>query len=164
MTETADAVRAAAVRRGWTVAVAESLTGGAVLERLVGVPGASAYLRGGVVAYAADLKASLLGVPAVLLDVHGAVDPGVAVAMAEGVRRACGSDVGAATTGVAGPGAADGHPAGEYHLAVVSPTRAAVRCVRPRPGLAAGSSDDVRRRLRAAARDDLVALLLDVIG
>ena len=71
---------------GRTVAVAESLTGGAVVEALVAVPGASACVRGGVVAYATDLKASLLGVPTALLDAVGPVDPEVALAMARGVR------------------------------------------------------------------------------
>lgn len=89
--------------RGWTLAVAESLTGGAVCARLVDVPGASRVLRGGVTAYATDLKASLLGVDDELLAARGAVDPDVAAAMAAGVRERLGADVGLATTGVAGP-------------------------------------------------------------
>ncbi|PFG42801.1 nicotinamide-nucleotide amidase [Isoptericola jiangsuensis] len=114
-------VLAAARSRGWTLGVAESLTGGLVTARLVDVPGASTVLRGGVVAYATDLKASLLDVDPGLLDRRGPVDPDVAVAMADGVRRRTGADVGLATTGVAGPGPQDGVPAGTVFVAVVTP-------------------------------------------
>ncbi len=112
---------AALESRGWTLAVAESLTGGAVCARLVDVPGASRTLRGGVVSYATDVKAALLGVPADLLASRGAVDPDVAAAMARGVRRRLRADVGLATTGVAGPDPQDGRPPGTVHVAVVTP-------------------------------------------
>ena len=72
------------VARGQTLAVAESLTGGLVAAALTAVPGSSAAFRGGVVSYATDLKAALLGVPSDLLDRHGAVHPEVASAMARG--------------------------------------------------------------------------------
>lgn len=111
-------VVAALASRGLTVATAESLTAGLVCARLADVPGASAVLRGGVVVYATELKAELLGVSADLLDRHGPVHPQVAAQMATGVRGRCGADVGLATTGVAGPGPADGHPAGTVHVAV----------------------------------------------
>ena len=76
-------VVAALIRHGMTIAVAESLTGGLVVAELVSVPGASAVVRGGVVAYATDLKASQLGVDAALLAEVGPVDPRVAAQMAE---------------------------------------------------------------------------------
>jgi nicotinamide-nucleotide amidase len=104
--------------RGQSAAVAESLTGGLLAAALTGIPGASAAFRGGVVAYAADLKAAVLGVPADLLARHGAVHPDVAAAMAAGVRRLMGATVGAATTGVAGPDPADGQPVGTVYIAV----------------------------------------------
>jgi nicotinamide-nucleotide amidase len=104
---------------GRTLAVAESLTGGAVLDALVAVPGASACLRGGVVAYAADVKHTVLGVPTDLLARHGTVHPEVALAMASGVRRLLGADLGLATTGVAGPDPVDGHLPGEAFVALV---------------------------------------------
>lgn len=104
--------------RGLTVAAAESLTGGLVCGALTTVPGASAVFRGGVVAYATDLKAALLGVPADLLAARGAVDHEVAAAMADGVRERLGAAVGAATTGVAGPDPAEGKPPGTVHVAV----------------------------------------------
>jgi nicotinamide-nucleotide amidase len=107
--------------RGQTVAVAESLTGGLLAAALVEVPGASAAFRGGVVAYATDLKATLLGVPAALLDRHGAVHPDVAAAMADGVRTRLNATFGLATTGVAGPDPVDGQPVGTVFIAVSSP-------------------------------------------
>jgi nicotinamide-nucleotide amidase len=113
--------------RGWTLAVAESLTGGLVTARVVDVPGASDVLRAGVVAYATDLKTTLLDVDAGLLADRGPVDPDVALAMAAGVRVRTGADVGLATTGVAGPGPQDGVPAGTVHVAVVAPTGSRVR-------------------------------------
>ncbi|NHC13608.1 CinA family nicotinamide mononucleotide deamidase-related protein [Motilibacter deserti] len=104
-----------------TVAVAESLTGGLVTGALTSVPGSSAVLRGGVVAYATAVKASVLGVDAALLAERGAVDPDVALAMAHGVRALLGAEWGVSTTGVAGPGPSEGKPAGEVHVGVVGP-------------------------------------------
>ncbi|GGJ77349.1 competence damage-inducible protein A [Pilimelia anulata] len=113
---------AALARGGRTVAVAESLTGGLLAAAFVAVPGASAVLRGGILAYATDLKADLLGVPADLLAARGPVDADVAAAMAAGARRRCGADWGVATTGVAGPGPQDGVPAGRAFVAVAGST------------------------------------------
>jgi nicotinamide-nucleotide amidase len=107
--------------RGTSLAVAESLTGGLLAAELTGVPGASRTFRGSVTAYATELKARLLGVDAVLLAEHGAVDPEVARAMAEGVRAALGADWGLATTGVAGPDPQDGKPVGTVYVAVAGP-------------------------------------------
>lgn len=107
--------------RRMTIAVAESLTGGLLVAELVSVPGASAVLRGGVVAYATDLKSSLLGVDAELLARTGPIDAEVARQMAEGVRWRLGrdgvpADIGLATTGVAGPDPQDGHAPGEVWI------------------------------------------------
>lgn len=106
--------------RGWTIACAESVTGGALTARMVSVAGASDYLRGGVVAYANELKRDLLGVPPEDLDREGPVSAAAARAMAAGVRLRAGADVGVATTGVAGP-AELGHPVGTVILAVAGP-------------------------------------------
>ncbi|GAA0317097.1 nicotinamide-nucleotide amidohydrolase family protein [Kineococcus aurantiacus] len=105
---------------GLTVATAESLTGGLLCATLVDVPGASAVVRGGVVAYATELKASVLGVPADALARTGPVDGFVAEQMARGARAVLGADVGVATTGVAGPGPADGFPAGTVFLGLAA--------------------------------------------
>jgi competence/damage-inducible protein CinA-like protein len=103
------------VDRGLTLAVAESLTGGLVASRLVGVAGASAWFRGGVVSYASDVKASVLGVPE-----GPVVSAAAAGAMAEGVRRLLGADVGLGVTGVAGPDSQEGQPPGTVFLAVAA--------------------------------------------
>ena len=87
-----------------TIAVAESCTGGLVAARLTETPGASAYLRGGLVVYSNEAKSSLAGVPAALIEEHGAVSEEVALALADGVRTVLGSDVGVGVTGIAGPG------------------------------------------------------------
>lgn len=106
---------------GGTVAVAESLTGGLVLAALTSVAGASSVVRGGIVAYATDLKAQMLGVDGALLARTGAVDPEVARAMAAGARARLGATWAVATTGEAGPESASGQPVGTVHVAVVGP-------------------------------------------
>jgi len=113
--------------RGESVGVAESLTGGLVAGALTSVPGASVVVRGGIVAYATELKAELLGVPGDLLARRGPVDAEVAAAMAAGVRARLGASYGMSTTGVAGPGPADGKPAGTVFIAVAGPSGAEVR-------------------------------------
>ncbi|HWH27012.1 MAG TPA: nicotinamide-nucleotide amidohydrolase family protein [Pseudolysinimonas sp.] len=105
-------------RRGLTIAVAESLTGGLVVAELVAIPGASDVVRGGVVAYATDVKETVLKVDPELLAVSGPIHPEVARQMAAGVRHALGADIGVATTGVAGPDSQDGHSPGEVWIGV----------------------------------------------
>ena len=143
--------------RGWTVAVAESLTGGLVVSALVSVPGASAVVRGGIVAYATPLKHSLLGVDAALLAAEGAVHPDVARQMAEGVRDAAAvdgspADVGIATTGVAGPDPQDGRPVGTVYVAVTTPHGTRVRAL---------TLDGTRAQIRGEATAAALALALD---
>ncbi|HBX80879.1 MAG: nicotinamide-nucleotide amidohydrolase family protein [Actinomycetales bacterium] len=116
---TAAEVLAELERRGETIGCAESLTGGALTARLIDVPGASRVVRGGIVAYASDIKAAVLAVPAERLATHGAVDPQVAAAMAQGVCRVLSCNWGVATTGVAGPEPSDGKPVGTAYIAVV---------------------------------------------
>jgi nicotinamide-nucleotide amidase len=90
-------------RRGLTLATAESCTGGLVAARLTSVPGSSDVFHGSVVAYADDVKETALGVPAEILERHGAVSAEAAEAMARGARERLGTDVAVAVTGVAGP-------------------------------------------------------------
>ncbi len=101
-----------------SVAAAESLTGGLVSAALTSVPGASTVMRGGVVSYATDVKASVLGVDDFLLRSGGAVQAQVAREMATGVRSLLAADLGLATTGVAGPDPQDGQPVGRVFIAV----------------------------------------------
>src|SRR5215212_916719 len=89
---------------GFTLATAESCTGGLIAHRLTEVPGSSSYFMEGVVTYSNEAKTRLLGVPEELIERHGAVSAEVAEAMAEGVKRRAGVDFGLAVTGVAGPG------------------------------------------------------------
>lgn len=107
--------------RRLSIAVAESLTGGLLVAELVRIPGASAVVRGGVVAYDTALKRSLLHVDSSVLNVHGPVDAEVAKQMAGGVRTLLAvndvrADIGVSTTGVAGPGPDGGHPAGTVFI------------------------------------------------
>ncbi len=105
-----------------TLTLAESCTGGLVSERLTRVPGSSDYFLGGAVTYTNELKTRLVNVPAELIAEHGAVSEPVARAMAEGVRRALGSDYGIGITGVAGPGGgSEAKPVGTVHIALAAP-------------------------------------------
>jgi nicotinamide-nucleotide amidase len=132
---------------GRTVGVAESLTGGLVSGALTSVAGASVVLRGAVVAYATELKEALLGVPASLLARQGPVDPEVAAAMAAGVRRVLGATYGIATTGVAGPGPADGKPEGTVFIAVSGPAGDEGRPLQLRGGRERIREETVRQAL-----------------
>jgi len=125
---------------GQTVATAESLTGGLVAAALTDVPGASTAFRGGIVAYATELKSRLLCVDPVMLSAHGPVYPPVAAAMAEGVRKRLVATIGVATTGVAGPDPQDGHPPGTVHIAVSLADDTIVRTIALQ-----GNRDQVRR-------------------
>jgi nicotinamide-nucleotide amidase len=108
--------------RGYTLAAAESCTGGLLTSRLTDVAGSSAYVRASVVAYAYEDKTSLLGVPRETIETHGAVSEPVAVAMAEGIRDRTGADVAVAITGIAGPGGGtEKKPVGTVVIAVIVP-------------------------------------------
>lgn len=146
--------------RRMTIAVAESLTGGLVVAELVSVPGASAVVRGGVVAYATELKSTLLGVDAELLAERGPIDPEVARQMAEGARRRLGhagapADLGVATTGVAGPDPQDGHPVGEVWIGVALGDRLEAR------GLTLGGD---RASIRSATVAESLLFVIELLA
>lgn len=107
--------------RGWSLGTAESLTGGLLAATLVEVPGASRVFAGSVVAYDPRVKITVLGVEGGLIDEVGTVHERVATQMAQGATRALGVDVVLATTGVAGPGPSEGHPAGTVWIACATP-------------------------------------------
>jgi nicotinamide-nucleotide amidase len=153
--ELAEQVLARLRAGGRTVAVAESLTGGLIAAALTDIPGASAAFRGGVVAYATELKAALLGVDRGMLARHGAVYPQVAAEMAAGVRTRLRASYGVATTGVAGPEPCDGQPPGTAHVAVSAPDDTVVRTI------ALGGDRDQVRRLTV---EHALGLLLGRLG
>jgi len=140
---------------GQTVAVAESLTGGLVAAALTETAGASLVVRGGVIAYATDLKAGVLGVDEVLLARAGSVDAEVAEQMASGVRSLMGATYGLSTTGVAGPEPLEGKPVGTVYVAVVGPYSSRVKAL--------GLSGD-RAGIRAQSVLAALALLAEELG
>ena len=104
---------------GFTLAVAESCTGGLISQRLTEIPGSSVYFKEGVVTYSNEAKVRLLGVPADLIGEHGAVSAEVAEAMAEGARLRAETDFGLAVTGIAGPGGGSAEkPVGLVYIAL----------------------------------------------
>jgi nicotinamide-nucleotide amidase len=141
--------------RSWTLATAESCTGGLVGARLTDVAGASDVYLGGAVAYANAAKEALIGVPRALLDEHGAVSAEVADAMADGARSELGADVAVAVTGVAGPeGGTEEKPVGLVFLSVRTPAGGTTeRFVLP------GDREAVRARATAWALHTLRRLL-----
>jgi nicotinamide-nucleotide amidase len=148
------------IERGLTIAVAESLTGGQLVASLVDVPGASATVVGGVVAYSTAIKHSVLGVSADLLAENGAVDPEVARQMASGVRVALAvdgrpADVGLATTGVAGPDPQDGNPVGTVYLGLA---------IGDRVESVALSLGGTRREIQSATVQHALATLLAALN
>ncbi|CAM3347029.1 CinA family protein [Tsukamurella hominis] len=149
-----DAARlvAALAERGETVASAESLTAGLFAATVADVPGASAVLRGGLIIYATDLKASLAGVPSDELERNGPVHPDTARALADGARARCGADWGVGLTGVAGPTEQDGVPVGTVHLGISGPSGTSVTTLQ-----LDGDRADVRRGAVQAALRELAA-------
>lgn len=122
ISQLAENVLAEAKARGNAfVACAESCTGGKIADALTDVPGASQIFLGGIVAYSAEVKKQLLGVPAELLEKYGVVSCECAEAMAGGAVKTLGANWAVSTTGVAGPGAQDGVPAGTVCIAVATP-------------------------------------------
>lgn len=114
--------------KGLTVGVAESCTGGLIGSYITDVSGSSAYFLGGVVAYSNDVKKTLLGVGNQTLASKGAVSPETALEMARGIRRLLNSDIGLATTGIAGPtGAVPGKPVGTVYVGLATPSLSAVK-------------------------------------
>jgi len=143
--------------RSLTVAVAESCTGGLLASRLTDVPGSSAYVNRGVVCYSDASKTELAGVPAALIQEHGAVSEPVALAMAEGLLARAGTDVGIGVTGIAGPGGGTpDKPVGTVAIAVSLSGTTRVRTVH-----LVGAREVVKFQATQAALNMLRLLLLD---
>lgn len=142
---------------GRTLAVAESCTGGLVAALVTEVPGSSAVFRGGVVAYANEVKEGLLGVPAAVLKDHGAVSGPTVEAMARGVRAATGADLALAVSGVAGPGGGTPEkPVGTVWIAWDDGREVEARCF-----AFPGARDRVRRAAAFAALEGVRRRCLD---
>ena len=122
--------------KGLTLGTAESCTGGLIAKRLTDIPGASQAFQGGIVSYTNEIKETLLGVPAHMLDRYGAVSREVAAAMAEGARKALNCDIALSSTGVAGPDQDDrGNEVGTMFVAIATTRGTHVRALNlgPRP-------------------------------
>jgi nicotinamide-nucleotide amidase len=133
--------------RGLKLSTAESCTGGMVAQRITSVPGSSDVFVGSIVAYADDVKARELGVPAELLDRYGAVSAETAEAMAAGARTRLGTDVAVSVTGIAGPGGGtEEKPVGLVYLHAVSPDGA-----RSADFVLPGDRNTIRRRAALTA-------------
>jgi nicotinamide-nucleotide amidase len=146
--------------RGLTVSVAESCTGGLLAQRLTSVPGSSRYFERGLMVYSNRAKLELLGVPAALLEAHGAVSAPVAEAMATGVRRVSGTPWSLAATGIAGPGnGTPSKPVGTVFIAAAGPAGVGVRRCR-----LTGDRDAVRWQSTQMALDMLRRALLGLAG
>jgi PncC family amidohydrolase len=124
----AERLQALCLAGGWTVATAESCTGGLVADALTDVPGSSGYVLGGIVAYANGVKTVQLGVPVEMIDAHGAVSAHVARAMAVGARERLGATFAVSVTGIAGPdGGTESKPVGLTYLGLTGPDGIEVR-------------------------------------
>ena len=136
LTGLAERLQAACVAQGLHVATVESCTGGLVGHAITAIPGSSTYYLGGMITYADAVKRDLAGVPAEVLEAHGAVSAQVAIAMADGVRSRMSADIAVSVTGVAGPdGGSDAKPVGLTYI-----------------GIADANGTDVRRHLWAGDR------------
>lgn len=137
---------------GFTVGVAESCTGGLIAARLTGIPGSSAYLKGGVVAYSNSVKQDILGVSSEILRHYGAVSKQTAVIMAEGIRRLVGTDLGLAVTGIAGPeGGSPLKPVGLVYICLAADDGTCCREYRfpgARPAIRQGTANAAMNLLR----------------
>ena len=111
-------------KRGWRLSIAESCTGGLIGHRITNIPGSSDYFDGGVITYSNDAKRELLKVPEETITTYGAVSRQTAVAMAEGIRKLRGVEIGIGVTGIAGPaGGTEAKPVGLVYIALSSPVR-----------------------------------------
>lgn len=146
------------VQRDWTMATAESVTGGLVAQRISDQPGASRAFRGGTVAYTDEAKRRALGVAASVLDSYGAASSEVAAAMAEAIRDRLQVDAVVATTGIAGPGGGSTEkPVGLAYIAVITPQQ--LRLTRH---LFAGDRRRIRIWITAMALEQLRRAMLDL--
>ncbi len=138
--------------RKWTLAAAESCTGGLLGDMITDQPGSSAFFRGGITAYSNRVKRRILGVPADILEGEGAVSPGTARSMARAVRKLLDATVGVGISGIAGPGGGSPvKPVGLVYVAVVTPKQESVKKYH---------LHGTRRQIKVQAAGKALALLL----
>lgn len=138
----ATAIKDALLAKGQMVATAESCTGGMIASTLVDIPGSSAILAGGIVAYQNEVKEKLLGVPAETLNTVGAVSAETVKAMAEGARQKFGCEWAVSTSGIAGPGGAEpGKPVGTVWMCVANSLQNEAFCE-----IFSGNRNEVRQK------------------
>jgi nicotinamide-nucleotide amidase len=159
--DTTSALIASLAARGLTIAVAESLTGGALTAELTRPAGASAVVNGGVVVYATEIKHSVVGVDEALLSEHGPVHPDVAKQLAERVRAVLAvegkaADIGISTTGVAGPDAQGGQAVGTVFIGIALAQQTRVEALQ-----LAGDRADIRGHTVNAAVAGLISALAE---
>ena len=117
--------------KGWSVATAESCTGGGVVAALTAIPGSSACVKGGIVAYTEEIKMQLLGVKPVTLRDYGVVSQQTVEEMARGAMKSMNSDFAVATSGIAGPsGGTQETPVGVIWIAAASRSQVYAHCIR----------------------------------
>jgi nicotinamide-nucleotide amidase len=140
-------------KRGWTLATAESCTGGLISDRMTDVPGSSNYFEGGIVTYSIEAKAKHLRIPVDYIKKYGVVSPQVARRMAQGVRGAFRTTMGLSITGVAGPaGGTPETPVGTVFIAIAAEKRSSVR---------KGDLKGSRRKIKEAAAEMSLRFLYD---
>jgi nicotinamide-nucleotide amidase len=143
-------------QKGWTLALAESCTGGAIAHRITRVAGSSAYFKSSIVSYSNEAKIHFLGVKQPTLEQHGAVSEETAIEMAEGARREAGADIALSTTGIAGPtGGSAAKPVGTVWMAVALPDQSRARLFRfsgDRERVILGAAQAALNFLRTALR------------
>lgn len=152
---------------GFTVATAESLTGGLLSSSIVDIPGASKVFRGGVVSYSTDIKRDVLGVDGQLLGSGGPVQSEVAEQMALGVAGKMGANLAIATTGVAGPGDSPDGPQGLVYIAATLDRTVGKEGVPDLPRIAAGQKwnfQGTRDDIRSQSVDAALALGLNLLS
>lgn len=141
--------------RGETLAVAESITGGALAKAITDCEGASHIFLGGVIAYSVESKLHDLDVPKAVIDENGVYSEATAISMAEGAKRRFGSDWAISTTGVAGPGASHGVPAGSVWIAIIGAERREVLPI---------SLEGDRADIRSGAVESALSAIARILG
>ncbi len=144
-------------KKGWTLSIAESCTGGLVCDRITNVSGSSDYFMGGMVTYSNESKAEHLGIPLNYISKYGAVSPQVARKMAQGVRKAFHTTFGLSTTGVAGPtGGTKRSPIGRIFIGLTDGRRTWVKKLNLK-----GSRRQIKKKATEEALGSLYRILIE---